>query len=116
MAAQRRSRKPLRSELSEGIRKNREAKPIKTIVPTFVGIEQFSEPIVIESKNEIINEEIVEDPTSETDLIEDQAVESSEEDAIRAKAKELGISNWWNKKIETLEFEIEEIQMEDGEE
>lgn len=51
----------------------------------------------------------------EDDASEDKGEGEQEENemAIREKAKEAGIDHWWNKKIETLEKELSEL--EDGE-
>lgn len=47
------------------------------------------------------------DPTMET---EEQVKENSERDALVARAKELGIGNYWNKKNETLIADINEAE------
>lgn len=45
------------------------------------------------------------------DLDEIPIVEEETEEEIRAKAKELGITNWHNKKIENIEKEISELEV-----
>lgn len=115
MVAKRRQRKPLRSELSDGIRKTRKVSGIVTVVPEIsirvkddreVTLEILPENTIeiSENKKEDILEEITESYEEELEEVE------SEEQAIRKAAQELGISHWWKKKIENLKLEIEKLE------
>lgn len=79
-------RKLLSSEKPDGIVRKRTKKPFKTQEPK-VALQQ------------IISEEMKK--SKEDDLYENK---------IREEAKDLGIGNYWNKKISTLEQEIEELK------
>lgn len=141
MATQRRPRKPLRSELSDGIRKNRISRDIKTIPVNCVKeqrvqtIEESDYPIK-NSVEEVSSEELIvninENDSSPNQVLDsddqgDRAIENDENDYLgfdgstiifsnedeekfRHKAKDLGIKNWWNKRIENLLVEMEELQ------
>lgn len=117
MAAKRRPRKPLRSELSDGVRKKRKGKPIKTVAPSLaVEPRQAIVEAVEEAVEEVVVEEVVEAPVEPVEEQSEPEVEEvSEEDELRAKAKEMGVSHWWTKKVETLRVEIEELESETGE-
>lgn len=134
MATKRRPRRPLRSELSDGIKKVRKNKPVKTVTPYFVDVyqnnsslekdepvfEEVFEEVELEDSNEVLEvESEIENIEDEIqDELEEEAEETkeelTEEDLLRARAKELGVSNWWNKKVETLQAEIKELESEDG--
>ena len=119
MAAKRRPRRPLRSELSDGIRKTRRPRPIKTVAPQLVLPKVKKEDEVV--ADAVVEEVVVEElpgPAPETDtteVTEGPSEEELEEQRLRDLAKDLGVKNWWNKKIETLQIEIEGLQSEIGE-
>ncbi len=123
MAAKRRPRKPLRSELSDGVRRKRNEKPFKTVAPTLA-----TRPLqaIVEAVEEVVDEVVTaevdtapEEPTEEPQevIVESEPEEEapSEEDELRAKAKEMGVSHWWTKKVDTLRSEIKELESETGE-
>jgi len=53
--------------------------------------------------------EIIEEETEE-EIVEETEIEASEvdEEALRLRAKELGIASYWNKKVKTLQIEMAE--------
>lgn len=120
MAAKRRPRKPLRSELSDGIRKTRRSRPIKTVAPQQAPpkkkeeVEVVPEPVIVMPA--VVEEAVEELLEPVVEVAEDPSEEELEEQRIRDLAKDLGITNWWNKKVETLRLEIEELESETGEE
>jgi hypothetical protein len=85
-------RKLLSSEKPDGIVRKRTRKPFKTQEPKVA-----PQPLVVEEAKK----------SKEEDLYENK---------IREEAKDLGIGNYWNKKISTLEQEIEELKSIEGKE
>ena len=98
MAIQKRSRKPLRSELSDGVKRERTNREIRTIPLPDKNIE-----IHVEEEIEILQDDQIQ--------FEEPQENQAEEELIREKARELGIKNWWNKKIDSLLAEIKELEV-----
>lgn len=129
MVIKRRQRKPLRSELSDGIRKTRKTSAIQTIPAPEITAPVVKEPTVevivdtspisgsIDNDENLLEKEDVSDSqTNENESFNfdgsSEVISSTEEEALRQKARDLGIKNWWNKKIESLLVEIEQLQGE----